>query len=446
MRRLARCILGATALFGLVSDGPALGASSVPDAVHAARATRRWLVEGDGFDPSSIDSTRHRVYLFDDEASVPFAADTATGARVWKAKLPQTRNGRRKGKDCSLDRTEPAGAVLRLAHDVLVVENASTLAGYDLETGERLWFRRSSCGLKEARGDFARLACDPAEAIIVARLGKAVLNKAVSFLEEEFLLGTNALLRISRKGRSLSSRPLRPPGPSWSIKLAVKGDELGLANRLVVAEAVVVFLGSPMLGIDPGTGRVLWQAREPGCDQAVAVGQELRLLCADRVQTLDLATGKERARTSLPCPRRAGSPLALTGDGERLVLVEAPSSISAEERIFVWAPTTGSWTVLRRPALTVTFGWDRNLLIAAASHDGVVLGLDPAAQLPALASLPPEAAIRAIVDDAGPTDHHVVYELMTISGLGPALVPTTGLARRAFVRRSARLSRGEPCS
>jgi hypothetical protein len=299
------------------------------------------------------------------------------------------------------------------------------LAAYDLLKGEQLWARPEPCRLEEARGDFARLECfSPRSSVVIAaHSGKAVLTTESSYTED-LLLGPHALLRFSSKDGTLSSRALDRGGPSWSTTLSSTGRSDGRAARhFVVTDKVVVFLGETVSGVDAQTGKSLWQAAERDCDMAVAAGDELRLLCTDRIEILGLVGGQPRDKILLPLHRDDGERLVLVGDGEHLALIEAPDQVSPGERIFFHPRGTGSWTVLRRPSLTVSFAWDAGLLIAAGKYDGFVLGLDPGAPEPALTALPPERAIAAIVDDAGPADRLVAEDLLAVDGLSAALTP-----------------------
>jgi PQQ-like domain len=421
----------------------------VPDAAHAARAKRRWSFEGGSFDPSLIDSARRRIYLFDDKAHVPFAASTETGIRIWTAKPAASGDARPKTKTPDLDalyndprildRLPPVerrqfsrrpqigaeNAVLRLARNVLLVHRESTLTAYDLDKGEQLWARPESCRLEEARGDFARLDCfSPRSGVVIAaRSGKAVVTTKTSY-DEDLMLGPNALLRFSSKGGALSSNALDRGGSSWSTTLSLAGrlDGRG-ARHFVITDAVVVFVADAVRALDARTGKLLWQAAERDCDVAAAAGDELRLLCHDHIQILGLAGGKPLDKILLPLPRDDGDRLALVGDREHLALIEAPDQVSSEERIFFRSRAAGSWTALRRPSLAVSFSWDRSLLIAAGRYDAFVFGLDPAAPDPALTALPPDKAIAAIIDDAGPSDRLIAQDLLAVDGLAGALTP-----------------------
>ena len=162
-----------------------------------------------------------------------------------------------------------------------------------------------------------------------------------------------------------------------------------------------------MLGIEPRTGRALWSVPASGCDTTALLGQELGLVCPDRLEIRDPATGQVRDVAALPWPSGDHGRLDLLGDGQHQLIVEGPHAVGATERILLRTRRANGWTILRRPSLAVTAGWDGGLIVAAGSYDGFVFGLYPTALGPALASLPPEEAIAATLDDAGAWDRFV---------------------------------------
>jgi hypothetical protein len=436
---------------GDVPPPKAVAPAAAPDAAHAARAKRRWIVEGSSFDPSLVDPVRRRVYLFDAAAHAPLAASTETGARIWTAKPPPSATASPKPASTPIDaltsdprfldllppverkrvgqamRLGLASAVLRRTADSLLVGEMKTLTAYDLETGALLWTRDDPCRLEEARGAFARLACTPigSTAVITARTGKPALAIRRS-ASEQAVLGPHALLFFAKEAGRLSSRSLDPAGASWSITLA-PGERRSPrtlfkpSSPVVVTEGAIVAMADKVTAIDPRTGKWMWRAPAPGCELEAAWGQELALLCPDHLEIRDLATGNPRDVSSLPLPPGDHGRLELVGDDRHQVLVEGPHVVGADDRLFFRGLGDKAWTTLRRPSLAVTFGWDGNAIVAAGSYDGFLSGLDPATLEPPLASLPPARAIAAIVDDAGSWDRFVAPDLITVDGLGPAL-------------------------
>ncbi|HTB74839.1 MAG TPA: PQQ-binding-like beta-propeller repeat protein, partial [Polyangiaceae bacterium] len=306
--------LGGGSRVGAATDDPpgkalaAVAADPAPDAAHAARPTRRWIVEGTSFEPSLVDPIRRRMYLFDSQVHAPFAASTETGARLWTARPapaadPPPMAGRSpldapEADPRFLDLLPPVArphvggrprpglvdTVLRRAGDTLLVSEMKTLTAYDLESGALLWTRPEPCRLKEAGGEFAWLSCSRPGSItvITARSGKSVLASRRSSFGEEATLGPHALLLFSKDDRRLTSRPLDRAGASWSVTLPserVRVHSYLIFGRhdVVVTGGVVVVVGETVIGVDPRTGRALWRSPASGCDTAAALGQELGL-------------------------------------------------------------------------------------------------------------------------------------------------------------------------
>ena len=439
---------------GKVVAAGLMAADLAPDAAHAARAKRRWSVEGTSFEPSLVDPIRRRMYLFDSQVHAPFAASTETGARIWTAKPALSAKSVPKGGSSPLDALEAdprfldllppverrhiggrprpglVNTVLRRTGDTLLVSEMKTLTAYALESGALLWTRSDPCRIEETRGEFAWLSCSPVGSItvIAARSGKSVLATRRSSFSDEVTLGLHALLLFSRDDRRLTSRPLDRAGTSWSVTLPserVRAHRYLTLGRhdVVVAGGVVVVVGETVVAVDPRTGRSLWRSPASGCDTAATLGQELGLVCPDRLEIRDPVTGQIRDVAPLPWPSGDHGSLDLLGDGQHQMLVEGPHAVGANDRILLRARGANAWTILRRPSLAVTTGWDGGSIVAAGSYDGFVFGLDPTSLGPSLASLPPEQAIAAILDDAGSWDRFVGQDLMTVEGLGRALTP-----------------------
>ncbi len=433
----------------------AAAAEPAPDAAHALRARRRWIVEGSAFEPSLVDPVRRRMYLFDGPARAPFAASTETGARLWTGAplpAPPAPTSVPKVDSSPLDTLEanprfldllpPAErrqlarrprpglthTVLRRTDDTLLVDEARTLSAYDLATGQQLWSHELPCRLEETRGDFARLACQPlgTVTVIVARSGQTALSTRKSSPGDEAALGPHELLLLAKSAWTLSARRLDRAGASWSVALLPKETPAvrkapGFAGELLVTDDVAIVLGEAVAGVELHTGRALWRFPPAGCDTAARLGPELGLVCADGLEVRDPATGQVRDFAPLPLPAAAHRRWALLGDGEHQLLVEGPQAVGPHDRILFRARRAYTWTILRRPSLAVAYGWDGRVLVAAGSYDGFLFGLDPASTAPSLAALPPAEAIAAIRDDAAAWDRFLVPDLLTVDGLGPAL-------------------------